>query len=186
MRKAKASWRSWGMVIPILLWVCSFFLPAITFPPDNMSHWAPAQGTQRGYEAALLSLTAGVVSAVRLLDAIPHGFSWGQVLFSLDGLLWLANLSMILMLFREKSLLQGRSTLLLITMWFWVAAPLPLAWQSFQRGPDGLRPFTLHIGFLLWWFSLLVMASICMVFRGAIRVDVKLPVARQNRTDLQV
>jgi hypothetical protein len=174
MHKAIASWRFWGMVIPILFWVCSFFLPAITFPPDNASHWAPAQGMQRGYDAALLSLAESVMSIILLRGALQRGFSWAAVFFYVDSFLWLANLWMFLAPFRTRSLSQGRSIPLLVTIWFWAAAPLPLVWQSFQRGPDGFRPFTLHIGFFLWWLSLLVMASVCTAFCSSASVHSQL------------
>jgi hypothetical protein len=158
----------WVIAIPIVLWLCSFFLPAIFFPPDNASHWAPADGMQRGYAATLLSLTAGVMNAIELADAIHRGhLSWAAAHISAVGLLWLANLWMIIAPFRIRSLSRARSTPLLITTWLWVVAPLPLVWQSFQLTPDGLRPYTLHFGFFLWWFSLLLLALLCTAIRSS-------------------
>jgi hypothetical protein len=155
------------IAVPILLWLCSFFLPAITFPPDNARHWAPADGMQLGYAAALLSLAAGVVNAIELADAIHLGhLSWATAHFSAVGLLWLANLWMIIAPFRVRSLARARSTPLLITTWLWVAVPLLLVWQSFQLTPDGARPYTLHSGFFLWWFSLLLLAFLCTAIRS--------------------
>jgi hypothetical protein len=168
MNKNSNARQSWWIVIPIALWLCSFFLPAIIFPPDNASHWAPADGMQRGYDAALLSLTAGVMNAIALAHSI-HGvhFSWATLFQSAVGFLWLANLWMIITPFRVTSLSRGRSTLLPVTLWLWVAAPLPLVWQSSQPGPDGLRPFTLHLGFFLWWFSLLLLAFLSTAIRSS-------------------
>ena len=158
---------SWAIAFAVLLWLCSFFLPTLTFPPDNSRHWAPADGMQRGYDAALLSFIAGLMAVLELADTMGNGhFSWVSIYHLMDGVLWLANVWMIVAPFRAKSLLRGRSTPLLVTMWLWVAAPLPLAWNSFQRLSDGARPYTLHVGFLLWWFSLLLMALTCTAIRS--------------------
>jgi hypothetical protein len=186
MHRAVTSWRSWGLAIPILLWLVSFFLPVIIFPPDNASHWAPADGMQRGYDAALLSFAGGVMNAVVLADAISGGHISAAVLRSVDGLLWLANLWMIIAPFRIRSLSRGRSTPFLITIWLWVAAPFQIFRASFQRGSDGLRPYTLHVGFFFWWISLFLVAFLCTAIRFSQSPELGPYPAPASQTDRQL
>jgi hypothetical protein len=156
------------IAIPILLWLCSFFLPAITFPPDTASRWSVADGMQRGYEAALLSFVAFIVKTIALGDALTlmrGQVSFALLFFTLMASLWLANFWMIAAPFRLKSLLSGGGRFFLITNWLWVVSPLPLAWNNFKPMPQSSREYTLQIGFFLWWFSLLLLASICTAFR---------------------
>lgn len=151
------------------LWLCSFLLPAITFPPDTPRHWSVAVGMQRGYEATAIFAVGMVLKTIVIFDGLSGGHLYWMYWRELTALflftIWLANFWIITAPFRIKNLLRGGSHPFLITLWLWTLSPFALAWKDLERGPTYEREYTLQIGFFLWWFSLLSMASICTIVR---------------------
>ena len=167
MNNVSPSWVRWVSILTMVLWLCSFFLPAITFPPDTPRHWSVATGMQRGYEAAAILAVGMVLKTIVLFDGLSGGhLHWRELTALFLSALWLANFWMIAAPFRIKSLLRGGSRLFLIVLWLWAFSPLALAWKDLEPRPTYEREYTLQIGFFLWWFSLLSMASICTIVRS--------------------
>lgn len=90
MSNAPPSRYQWAITLTIVLWLCSFFLPAITFPSDTSRRWSVATGVQRGYEAADISASGMVLNTISLFaDANRAHLSWGQLFVLLLTALWL-------------------------------------------------------------------------------------------------
>ncbi|HTP68441.1 MAG TPA: hypothetical protein VMJ35_06015 [Dongiaceae bacterium] len=135
------------VAIPLVLWICSFFLPTITL---SSSDWF-FPGTNPGIVAALDSFLAGILVASEFRQLFKGPFQIRELLFLLSAsVLWVANLWMLKAPFVVNRLQLRSSRSYIIALWLWVLVPLPIALNTTPQSYQGLR---IEVGFFVWWAS---------------------------------
>ncbi len=135
------------VVIPLLTWAISLFLPTVTCSKNDW--FFPGQSP--GFLAALMSFLA-LLFWMLAFGMKPTDTS--AIVYAYIGSLWVANVLMLAAPFLVSAIQRRRRFAFVVMLWIWFLLALPLAFLS-RKSSDAE---SLEFGYFVWLFSLFTMA----------------------------